>query len=134
MADLIVDFTEAVEFDNTPAPAGIYPAVIDASETGEIKYGKEKGTPYFKLNFIITQEGDFEGKKLSNNYMLAGKGTGNLKRLLSTFGLYTDDQGTKIKFNPASLHNLECRIRVAVRNLPDSGDPVNDIKAVMLPE
>jgi len=132
MPDIIFDFTEAQEFDRTPVPPGIYHAVIDASYAREVKYGKDKGTPYITLGFSITSPEEYAGRVVFNNYMIAGKGAGNTRSLLRLLGFYSDGDGDMFRFNPNALHGIEVAVRVRERTLP-SGDTVNEVAAVMLP-
>src|SRR5690554_6889788 len=114
MPGYIADFSDAVVFDNTPIPDGVYKAVIDASKAGQLKPDK-KGNNFFTLGFVI-QEGEQAGRIAWINFWLAGTQSGRLKTLLKTFGIYTDDMGNKFKFDPNVLHGLECEVRLKVRD------------------
>lgn len=130
MARVIFDFTEAKEFDRTPIPAGVYKATIDATYAQEVKFGKEKNTPYVSLGFVITEPEEYAGRVVFNNYMLAGPGSGNTRALLRTLGLYDEGQGNMFQFDTNTLHGYEVTIKVRIRTLND-GTEVNDITLVL---
>lgn len=132
MSKVILDFTEAKEFDKTPIPPGVYQAQIDASYAQEIRFGKAKGTPYISLGFVVTEPADFAGRVVFSNYMLAGPGAGNTRQLLRTLGLYNDDSGNMLQFDTNMLHGYDVTVKVKLRAL-DDGSEVNDI-AVVLPK
>ncbi len=131
MPKIIVDFTEAVEFDRTPVPAGNYCATIDASFAEEVKQGQEKKTPYITLGFRITKPEDYAGKLVFSNYMLAGKGSGGLKKLLYNLNFYTGDEdaGPKL-FDTSTLHGIDVNIRVRMRTTV-SGEEANEVVLVV---
>jgi len=128
MADLIFDFTEADDFE--PVPGGVYQATIDATYAQDVRYGREKGTPYVTLGFDITYPEDYERRKVFNKYMLAGKGARITKRLLRSLGLYSDDDGKMIRLDPKVLHGIEVTIRVCEDTMKD-GTPTNTVTDVM---
>lgn len=130
MAKVIVDFTEAKEFDRTPVPAGVYRATIDAKYAQEIKIGKAKGTPYISLGFVINEPEDYAGRTVFGNYMLAGPGSGSTRSLLRALGLYEDSEGNVLQFDTNNLHGFDVTIRVRLRAL-DDGTEVNDIVLVL---
>lgn len=125
MARIILDFTEAMEFDNTPVPPGIYTATIDASTAQEIKVSKEKGTPYITLRYVITSPPEFAGRSVFTNYMIAGKGSSILRNMLSKLGLYSHDMGDQVSFDTNMLNGYAVKIQVRTRTRPD-GTPVNE--------
>lgn len=127
MARVIVDFSEAADF--SPVPAGIYRATIDARNADEIQYGKEKGTPYVRYDFVINFPEEFAGRVIMSNFMIAGKGAGRLRKLLKDLEMYDDADGSQFNFDTKSLHGIEVDIRVSVRTT-DRGES-NEIVAVM---
>jgi hypothetical protein len=129
MPKVILDFTEAVEINRDPVPAGVYRATIDATYAKEIKTGKAKGTPYVSLGFSIVSPEEYAGRMVFNNYMLAGPGAGNTKSLLRVLGLYADSDGNMFQVNTDELHGYEVIVRVKERAL-DDGTIVNDVVAV----
>lgn len=130
MAEVVFDFTEAKEIDRTPVPPGVYIATIDASYAEEIKIGREKGTPYISLAFVIQEPEEYRGKHIFSNYMLAGPGSGNARQLLRNLGFYDDAEGNLKAFDTKSLHGYEVKIRVRERRLPD-GEIGNDVVLVL---
>ena len=130
MTKVILDFTEAKEFDRTPVPAGVYSADIDASYAQEVKYGKAKGTPYISLGYVITAPEEQAGRVVFGNYMLSGPGAGNTRQLLRVLGMYDDEAGNLMQFDVNSLHGHSVVIKVKMRVLGD-GTEANDIAAVL---
>lgn len=130
MSKVVFDFTEAKEIDRTPVPPGVYIATIDATYAQEVKTGREKGTPYVTLGFVIVDPEEYRGKVLFNNYMLAGPGSGNARQLLRNLGFYDDSYGNMFTFNTNELHGIEVKIRVRERTLPD-GEKGNEITLVL---
>lgn len=127
MAQVVFDFTEAVEIDRTPVPPGVYLATIDATYAEEVKVAKnEKATPYVTLGFSIVEPEEYKGRMIFANYMLAGKGAGNSKQLLRNLGLYKDEDGNQFVFDTKMLHGYLVKIRVRLRTLPD-GSQGNDV-------
>lgn len=129
MPRVIFDFTEAKEFSRDPVPSGLYKATIDATYARDIKKGKDKGTPYVTLGFVIVEPAEYEGRVVFNNYMLAGPGAGNSKALLRSLGFYAESDGNMFQFNTDELHGYEVMVRVRERALND-GTVVNDVVAV----
>lgn len=130
MAVIICDFTEAKEFDRTVIPDGIYRATIDARYAKDVKYGRDKGTPYISLGFVISEPEEYAGRVVFNNYMLSGPGSGNLRGLFRTLGLYDDSMGKQFQINTNTLQGYEVVIRVKTRALKD-GTEVNDVLEVL---
>ena len=129
MPEYIFDFSEAVEFDRTPIPAGIYNAVVDTSFSSELKESRA-GNRYFSLAFDII-DGEYEGRKVFTNCMLTGKGAGFTKALLKNLGYYDNSQGSRVKFNINELQGIACTVKVKVG--PDqNGDPRNEVVTVAL--
>jgi hypothetical protein len=81
--DITPDFSEAVEFDDSQVPPGVYKGRIDSWVS---KVSKEKGTPYIQWKFVIFgAEGDLarqNNRPVFLSTMLKGPGTGVLKQLL----------------------------------------------------
>jgi hypothetical protein len=127
--DIIFDFSEAKVFDRTPVPAGIYRATIDASYAKEVRYGRQKGTPYVTLGFVVSSPEEYSGKVLFNNYMIAGPGAGASRNLLEALGYYSEEYGQQIRFNPNVLHGIEVEVRVR-ETTTNNGDPANEITGV----
>lgn len=130
MPKVILDFSEAKDFDKTPVPAGMYKATIDASYAQEIKYGKAKQTPYVSLGYAISEPKEYAGRVVFSNYMLAGPGTGATRGLLRALGLYEDTNGEMFQFNTDTVHGYEVNIKVKLRALPD-GTETNDVDLVI---
>jgi len=131
LRDIIVDFSEVGESSFEPLPPGIYYVVIDASSATEIMYGKEKSTPYINLSFIVTEPEDYAGRKIFENFPIAGKGAFRFKALRKALGY--DDPQDQVRVSVAELHNRELAIKVShrtfdgsVRNKIDSFIPLGD--------
>lgn len=126
MGQVILDFSEAVEFNSEPVPSGIYACTIDASKADEVKQGQK--APYIILLYEIT-DGEYEGRKIVDRMMLAGKGAGRTKGLLRALGMYNDDDGEQVPFNFMELHGIEVKVRVKEGEY--QGVPKNDVLAVI---
>lgn len=131
-----VDFTdfdgslESRSFD--PVPSGYYEVLVDTSSVEEIKKGEK--SEYVRLAFTITQDGDFKGQKLFDNFMIGGKGVWKLGALLVATGLMGKDDRGRIKLDFDQLHNKACKLRVALTSYTDAEGkekPKNEIKAIL---
>lgn len=129
MAEYIFDFSEAVEFDRSPIPAGVYNAIVDTSFSNDLKESA-KGNRYFVLAFDII-DGEYEGRKVFTTCMLTGRGAGFTKALLKNLGYYDNSQGARVKFNVNELQGLACVIKVKVGN-DQNGEPRNEVVTVNL--
>lgn len=130
MSEYIFDFSEAIEFDRTPVPAGIYKSIVDTSFASDLKESVN-GNRYFTLAFDII-DGEYEGRKLFTNCMLTGKGAGFTKAILKNLGYYDNSQGSRVKFNINELHGIGCDVKVKIGKHYTTGEPQNDVITVTL--
>ncbi|MGD9643994.1 MAG: hypothetical protein AB7V08_14850 [Elusimicrobiales bacterium] len=130
MAKVILDFTEARQFDNTPLPPGFYNAVIDATPAEEIRVSRDSGTPYFTLAFEITDPEEYRGRRVFANFMISGPGAGITQRMLANLGLWSEEMGLQPEFDTRVLHGIAVRIRVRENKRPD-GTVGNNVTQVL---
>jgi hypothetical protein len=114
-------------FGPPEVPPGEY--VVDVLSVGQ-KTSKAKGTPMLEVEFEVA-EGDFAGKKLSNNYVLTDAARGRIKKLQNACGARLD------KIRSDELRGA--RIRVTVTHNPGNqqlgpdGNPKCDANGVPYP-
>lgn len=117
------DFSEAVEFDNTPI-TGVYKGRITGCESRTSK----AGAPMLNWEFTLFGASDDAAKnnnrKVWMNTMTSGKGAGALKSLLKAV-----DAPTAGGFDPETLYGKEVQLTLGVRVGPD-GTQYQDVKAV----
>lgn len=130
MTKIPFDFTDAVEFNRDPIPAGVYQAQIDASYAQKVEYGKVKNTPYITLGYVITSPEEYVGRVVFSRYMISGPGAGNTRKLLRTLEMYDDSQGALFQFNVNMLHGFAVTIKVTLKASPDGGE-FNDVQTVV---
>ncbi len=82
--ELTPDFSEMVEFDDSPVPPGVYKVRVDSWEA---KVGKDSGNPYINWKLVIFgADGDLakqNNRVLFMMTMLKGKGTQGLAKFLT---------------------------------------------------
>jgi|GEM_PF-4946893 hypothetical protein len=128
--EFIVDYSEVDSFEFQPVPNGLYKATIDATMAVScgVRYGQgEKGTPYVTIEFVVN-EGPYQGRKIRDNLMLAGKGAARTGRVLKATG-YEPVAGEKSAFNFRELHNKHVVIKVSSREY--NGQFYNQIDAIV---
>src|SRR5215469_12356309 len=114
-------------FGPPEVPPGEY--VVDVASI-EQKSSKTKGEPMMLITFEIA-EGDFTGKKVTNNYMLSDAARGRVKKLQNACGARLD------KVRSAELRGA--RIRITVVHNPGNqqmgpdGNPKCDANGVPYP-
>lgn len=112
------DDSEAVEFDDSPVPAGDYELRLVGASGGTYK----TGTPKVGWEFLIT-EGEYEGRRLWHDTPTTGRGAGMFKAVVISFGYDFDEwfEGVGRQIDPPALAGLigeETTARVRV-NTPD---------------
>jgi hypothetical protein len=78
-----LDFSDAVEFELLPA--GVYSAVVEALSVVEAK--DEDHFAQIKVDYTITEDGELQGKKISQWLSLSPKSAGFVKQFFDAFGL-----------------------------------------------
>lgn len=105
MPRITIDATEATSFE--PVPNGTYD--VKVSQIKDVKTSA-KGTPYFSVGFEIT-DGDYAGRWVWSNYMLAGKGTGiTLDFLNKALGEEFSSEDGSFDFDDEDLLGSELQI------------------------
>jgi len=117
--ELPFDDSEAVEFDNTPAPEGDYTLRLDRVN-GKLS---SKGTPMVEWGFKITDDADNVGKFVWHSTPTTGRGAGMTKAVVSGFGYDWDEWFESVgrTLSPEALYSLigedvDVRLRI---NVPD---------------
>jgi hypothetical protein len=125
-----LDFSDAVEFELLPA--GVYSAVVEALTVVEAK--DEDHFAQIKVDYTITEDGELQGKKISQWLSLSPKSAGFVKQFFDAFGLVPaalelDPEDGETVVNPY-LEGSVVLIKVTVqRHYQDRDRKVNKLGA-----
>lgn len=122
------DFSEAVEFDDSQVPPGIYKVRVDSFTN---KVSKEKEIPYIQWKLVIFgASGELErqnNRPVFLSTMLKGPGTGVLKQFLkATLG------EMPTHFEEGWTNNLigrECQVTLTKNIRPDGTEGFPNVKS-----
>lgn len=107
MPQISVDFSDAPDFSLIPE-GKYYVEVVEADVTTS-----QNGDPMMKVQLEITEEGEFQGRKLFDNMMLVGNGLGITKRNLGI--LLGDVPDGEFSFDTDDLLGQEAQVLVKHR-------------------
>lgn len=122
-----IDFTGVTTLDTSPIPAGTYFASVSACKPK----AASTGTPMLEFQFVIEDDGDYDGRRVFTNAMLTPKALWKLKGLLSGLGFTREELDGEFELDPAELIGLTGYIVVVQKQLPRDGATVNDVLRVI---
>lgn len=116
-----IDFSAVKDFE--PVPAGEYEAQFSKGEVTQSKEGK----PMVKVQFTVTEEGEFSGRKLFRNYSLQPNALWAIKQDFVKLGVDPDDFGGEVDIAEmcAQLVGADCIL--TVKNGEWNGKQTSDI-------
>jgi hypothetical protein len=127
---LYVDLSEkeSVVKDFTPVPRGAYHVVCTDGELRESKSDKNKGKPYYALEFTI-QDGPHENRKVWTNAMCFAGALFTMVQLVEAMGGEVPKGGGKFRI-PAidELIGKHFIARVSIKPETDEYDAKNEIR------
>lgn len=133
MDALSINFADVTEVSFDPIPAGTYRMEITGVEERAVKNegGKNPvGTPMLNWEFTV-KDGEYDGRHVWMNTVLAGGGLGQLKSLIRATGRFTDDDlNGDLDIDPENdIVGAEVAVTVRIRKSSEYGDS-NDVRSV----
>jgi len=91
---------------------------------------KHPGSQYLAFTFNVTEDGEYQNRKLWHNVSLVPEARGMLKAFLKVF--YTEDELSQDEFDfePETLVGQECVAVVRVGTNPNTNEPNNSVRRI----
>jgi hypothetical protein len=124
-------FADVQEVSFEPLPAGKYEVSVFEAELKEAgPNAKHPGSQYIAFTFNVTEEGDYQNRKLWHNVSLVPEARGMLKSFLKVF--YTEEElnSDDFEFEPENLIGSECIAVVRVGTNPNTQEPNNSVRRI----
>jgi len=127
-------FADVQETSFEPLPAGKYECSVFEAEMKEAgPNAKHPGSQYIGFTFNVTEEGEYQNRKLWHNVSLVPEARGMLKAFLKVF--YTEDElnDPEFEFEPGDLVGQPCVAVVRTGVNPNTNEPNNSVRRIEKP-
>lgn len=126
----VVDMT-GITTEYTPIDAGVYEARFIEFENRF----SQKGNPMVRMAYEITEEGDFEGRKVYGTRTLTKESLWSLKRDLIALDADPDDIAAEFDTDELlpNLIGAECKVVVSLGEPDEQGRRFNSVDKVKAP-